>query len=100
MIPLELVNIDFERWTRAPWKAEKEMFQHLIDSIKERGVMSPIMVEPNYTLIDGVYRVEATRAAGLTEIPAIVRDDLTLVHNGHYLMNLGLAVNVNVTRGK
>lgn len=77
MVPLDAIKIDWPRWRRAEYPEEREMFGKLVESIKAHGVLNPINVQPTCELIDGTYRVEAARAAGLTEIPAIVRDDLT-----------------------
>ncbi|GAA1863637.1 ParB/RepB/Spo0J family partition protein [Myceligenerans crystallogenes] len=52
----------------------------LIDSIKEIGVLQPIVVRPDpqdvgkYELIMGERRWRATQAAGLDTVPAIIRD--------------------------
>ena len=60
----------------------------LVGSIKEIGVLQPIVVRPQlngegYELIMGERRLRATREAGLTEIPAIVRstDDMDLLRD-------------------
>ncbi len=60
----------------------------LVGSIKEIGVLQPIVVRPHpsgegYELIMGERRLRATREAGLTEIPAIVRstDDMDLLRD-------------------
>lgn len=48
----------------------------LTDSIREKGVIQPIIVRPNgkgYILVCGERRYKATTAAGLKEIPAMVR---------------------------
>jgi ParB family chromosome partitioning protein len=53
--------------------------QELVDSIKEHGVLQPILVRPNpadetrYQLIAGERRWRASQAAGLKEVPAIIR---------------------------
>jgi len=52
----------------------------LIESIKEKGIIQPITVTPDSTksggfrLVAGGRRLQAAREAGLTEIPAIVRE--------------------------
>lgn len=50
----------------------------LIHSVREFGVLQPVVVRTNedgaYELIMGERRTRASRAAGLTSIPAIVRD--------------------------
>lgn len=52
--------------------------QELASSIKNSGVLQPILVRPNgpgeYQVVAGQRRVEAARLAGLTTIPAIVRE--------------------------
>lgn len=50
----------------------------LVHSVREFGVLQPVIVRTNedgaYELIMGERRTRASRAAGLTSIPAIVRD--------------------------
>lgn len=51
--------------------------QELADSIKENGVISPIIVRPNgdlYQIIAGERRYRASIIAGVETIPAIIRD--------------------------
>ena len=49
----------------------------LISSIKEKGVLQPILVAPlsdgNFEIIAGERRWRAAQRAGLTQIPAVVR---------------------------
>lgn len=61
----------------------QEELEELIVSVREFGVLQPIVVrprpgaatgEPQYQLIMGERRLRASKAAGLTEIPAIVRN--------------------------
>lgn len=55
---------------------EKEL-QELTDSIKEHGVIQPIVVTPaaagRYYLVVGERRLRAAKAAGFSTIPAVVR---------------------------
>ncbi|MFI2754985.1 ParB/RepB/Spo0J family partition protein [Cellulomonas sp. P22] len=57
---------------------EEDALDELIGSIREIGVLQPIVVRPDgedgYELIMGERRWRATQAAGLETIPAIVRD--------------------------
>lgn len=64
-----------------PVNRESEEYQGLVDSIRQRGVMNPIVVrevkdpasgEMHYGLIDGLHRYTAAQDAGLTEIPCNV----------------------------
>ena len=62
---------------------EEERISELADSIREHGVLSPIMVrsieDGYYQIIAGERRWRAAREAGLTELPArvVVADDKT-----------------------
>jgi ParB family transcriptional regulator, chromosome partitioning protein len=57
---------------------DQEKLQELSDSIKEQGVLQPILVRrkgrQKYEIIAGERRYRASRMAGLTKIPAIVKD--------------------------
>ena len=56
---------------------EEKSLQGLADSIKEHGVVQPVIVRPKdgtFELIAGERRLRAAQLAGLSEIPALVRD--------------------------
>jgi ParB family chromosome partitioning protein len=56
---------------------EPEAFAELVHSIREFGVLQPIVVRPkgeNFELIMGERRLRASIEAGLATIPAVVRD--------------------------
>ena len=56
---------------------EPEAFQELVHSVKEFGVLQPIVVRPvgsSFQLIMGERRWRASKEAGLAEIPAIIRE--------------------------
>ena len=62
-----------------PFKVlDDEKMQETVESIKERGVLVPILVRPtndgNFEIVSGHRRHHASLLAGKTEIPAIVRD--------------------------
>ncbi|MEI7625016.1 MAG: ParB/RepB/Spo0J family partition protein [Actinomycetota bacterium] len=60
-------------------KFAQEALAALAESIKERGVLQPVLVRPlvggSYELIAGERRWRAAQLAGLTQIPAIVRGE-------------------------
>jgi ParB-like chromosome segregation protein Spo0J len=63
----------------------------LVEDIRAHGVLQPIEVTADGTIIDGHERVRAARAIGLTEIPVRVRDDLieqTAIDRRHAEANL------------
>lgn len=55
---------------------DKEALEQLADSIREAGVLSPILVVENgmrYRIVAGERRYRAARLAGLSSVPCIVR---------------------------
>lgn len=56
---------------------DNEEITELVNSIKDVGVIQPILVTPrndNYLLVAGSRRLEASKQANLTEIPCILQD--------------------------
>ncbi len=57
---------------------EPESLSELSESIKEHGVLQPLLVRPmpdgSYRLVAGERRYRAARMAGLTEVPVTVRE--------------------------
>ena len=71
---------------------DEEALQELASSIKEHGVFQPIIVKKSikgYEIIAGERRVKASKIAGLTEIPAIIRD-----FNDTQMMEIALLENL------
>lgn len=56
---------------------DEESLKELVLSIKEKGVLQPVLVRKNgeiYELVYGHRRLEAAKRAGLNEIPAIIKE--------------------------
>ena len=77
----EIVNIKLDELRPNPYQPRKnfddDALNELANSIKEHGVFQPIIVKKSlkgYEIIAGERRVKASQLAGLTEIPAIIRD--------------------------
>lgn len=71
-----------------PFKVlDDDKMAELVESIKENGVLSPVLVRPDdeggYEMISGHRRMHAAKLAGLTTIPAIIKpmtnDEATIV---------------------
>lgn len=59
---------------------EGERLEDMVDSIKEHGVLNPVIVyktEDGYEMLSGHNRWNAAKIAGFTEVPAIVKEGLT-----------------------
>lgn len=78
----ETSEIDIEllqSFKNHPFKVlENEDMDKLVTSIEENGVINPILVRPcstgGYEIISGHRRTHAATKAGLTKIPAIIKD--------------------------
>ncbi len=92
----EIINVKIDDLRPNPYQPRKifdeESLKELSDSIKEHGVFQPIIVKKSikgYDIIAGERRVKASKMAGLTEIPAIVRD-----FNDEEMMEIALLENL------
>jgi ParB family transcriptional regulator, chromosome partitioning protein len=73
--------LDIELIDKNPYQTrytfDEEMLAELADSIRENGVVQPIVVRPadnsRYTLVLGERRLRASKLAGKSTIPALVR---------------------------
>ncbi|OHB58189.1 MAG: hypothetical protein A2Y12_07775 [Planctomycetes bacterium GWF2_42_9] len=92
-----IVELEFEAIIPNPFQPrhnwDDAQLQDLASSIKENGILQPIIVRPNngkYEIVAGERRFRASQLAGLKKIPAMVRktDDsemlaLAIVENIH-----------------
>ena len=92
----EIVNVKIDELRSNPYQPRKnfdqEALEELSKSIKEHGVFQPIIVKKSikgYEIIAGERRVKASQMAGLTEIPAIIRD-----FNDTQMMEIALLENL------
>ena len=88
---LKLIHIEPNK-TQARKKFDESSLQELADSILQHGLVQPIVVRKKqngfYEIIAGERRWRASKMAGLSEIPAIVKDvndldssELSLIEN-------------------
>ena len=76
----KIISIDkLHPFENHPYKVQdNEDMETLAESIKEHGIVSPVIVRPlenttdEYEIISGHRRVMASRKAGITEVPALV----------------------------
>ncbi len=90
-----VVRASLDRVVACPFQPRKyfapEALQELADSIKEQGIVQPLVVRERngkYELIAGERRWRAAQLLGLTEVPVIIRDaddravlELALIEN-------------------
>lgn len=94
----EYILCDLDKIAPNPYQPRHEMdpdaLQELAESIAEKGILQPLVVTPSdddsegYILIAGERRLRASKLAGLTDVPVIVRDvntqdrlELALIEN-------------------
>ncbi|MFA7075438.1 MAG: ParB/RepB/Spo0J family partition protein [Candidatus Izemoplasmatales bacterium] len=92
----EVVDIELEKIAPNPFQPrrhfEVQALNELADSIRSNGVLQPVIVKKvanGYMLVAGERRCRASKIAGFTTVPAIVRD-----YNNQYLAELALLENI------
>jgi ParB family chromosome partitioning protein len=77
----EVVEIDIARVKPGKYQPrlefDKERLQELVESIREKGVVQPVIVRPvggEFELIAGERRLRAAKSLGMSSVPAIVKN--------------------------
>jgi ParB/RepB/Spo0J family partition protein len=78
--PIAVTDIEVNPYNpRGQDPSEDESFLYLVQSVKDFGVLVPLLVKPidheRYQLIDGERRLLAARAAAVREVPAYVMEE-------------------------
>ena len=76
---IRMIPIDSLRsFKNHPFKViDDDKMTELVESIRENGIMAPVIVRPigkGYELISGHRRSHAAKRAGLKEVPAVIRE--------------------------
>lgn len=92
----DIVEISLDEIRSNPYQPrthfDEDALNELAESIKEHGLLEPIIVKKGikgYELVAGERRTKASRIAGLSTIPAIVKD-----FNDQEMMELALIENI------
>ena len=77
IIPVQISEL--KPFSEQPFKVlEDDSMAELVESIKENGVLSPIVVRPHheggYEILSGHRRRRACEIAGLTEVPTVIKE--------------------------
>ncbi|CAG0956342.1 partial Chromosome-partitioning protein Spo0J, partial [Gammaproteobacteria bacterium] len=75
---IDLDQIEVKEQIRESFEDEHNTLDDLADSIKARGILQPVLVRPSahagYELIAGERRYRAAILAGMTQIPAVIKE--------------------------
>ena len=79
---VQMISVDkIEPFHEHPFKLyQGERLDDMVESVKEHGILTPVIVRKTasgYEMLAGHNRQNAARIAGLKEVPAIVKEDLT-----------------------
>lgn len=74
---IELSKIVIGRKRR---KVDADKVDSLCESIRDVGLLQPIVVDTDYRLIAGNHRIEAYKQLGYTEIPAVIMSPQSALH--------------------
>ena len=92
----EVIDIELNEIKPNPFQPrrhfDKQALNELAESIRSNGVLQPVIVKKvssGYMLVTGERRCRASRIAGFSTVPAIVRD-----YNNQYLAELALLENI------
>lgn len=92
----DIVNIKIDEIRSNPYQPrihfDQTALEELAESIKEHGVLEPIIVKKSvkgYELVAGERRTKASKIAGMTTIPAIIKD-----FNDQQMMEIALLENI------
>jgi ParB family chromosome partitioning protein len=77
---VEFLRIPVDQIRTSPFQPRRtfspEDLRELVDSVREKGVLQPVLVRPTpegYELVAGERRLRAAQAAGVEAVPAVVR---------------------------
>jgi len=94
--PADIIEVNVSDLRPNPYqprkKFDEEALKELSESIKEYGIIQPIIVRKSikgYYIVAGERRARASKLAGLTKIPAILRD-----FTDEEMMEIGLLENI------
>ncbi|HQN74598.1 MAG TPA: ParB/RepB/Spo0J family partition protein [Bacillota bacterium] len=92
----EVVDIEIDKISPNPFQPRRHFdensMQELADSIRSNGILQPVIVKKianGYLLVAGERRCRASKIAGFSTVPAIIRD-----YNNQYLAELALLENI------
>jgi len=73
-VPISLLKPHPKNRELFPDALPDSLWHELVEDIRENGVINPLIITPDYTVLAGHLRLEAAQEAGLTHVPVVIRD--------------------------
>ncbi|MBF7082407.1 ParB N-terminal domain-containing protein [Desulfallas sp. Bu1-1] len=73
-VPIQLLKPHPKNKEYYPDTLPENLWNELVRDIRENGVINPLIITPDYTVLAGHLRLEAAQQAGLTHVPVVIRD--------------------------
>ncbi|MGB9791864.1 MAG: ParB N-terminal domain-containing protein [Thermacetogeniaceae bacterium] len=73
-LPITLLKPHPKNSELFPDRLPENLWRELVEDIRQNGIINPLVVAPDYTVLAGHLRLEAAKEAGLTHIPVVIRD--------------------------
>ncbi|SHJ15782.1 ParB/RepB/Spo0J family partition protein [Desulfofundulus thermosubterraneus] len=73
-VPVDLLKPHPKNKEYFPEGLPEPLWSELVEDIKENGIINPLVVALDYTVLAGHLRLEAAKHVGLTHVPVVIRD--------------------------
>ncbi|MCL6559439.1 MAG: ParB N-terminal domain-containing protein, partial [Firmicutes bacterium] len=73
-VPIDLLKPHPKNKEFFPDALPENLWRELIEDIRKNGIINPLIVATDYTVLAGHLRLEAAKEAGLTHVPVVIRD--------------------------
>jgi ParB family chromosome partitioning protein len=73
-IPIALLKPHPKNKEFFPDALPENLWQELVEDVRENGIINPLIVAPDYTVLAGHLRLEAAKKAGATHVPVNIMD--------------------------
>lgn len=73
-LPISLLKPHPKNSELFPDRLPENLWRELVEDIRQNGIINPLVITPDYTVLAGHLRLEAAKEAGLTHVPVVIKD--------------------------
>lgn len=73
-VPVKLLKPHAKNKEYFPERPPDELWKEIMNDIRKNGIINPLIVTADYTVLAGHLRLEAAKEVGLTRVPVIIMD--------------------------